>query len=82
MKDKNLPPDNISGSLEDLTDHANEIIEFLENQKDLNKSIEKYQQLLKLNNMIQKEFQKNLKTISKKTNEKIEKIIKIYGRKT
>ena len=57
MKDKNLPPDN-KNSLEDLTEQANEIIEFLENQKDLNKSIEKYQQLLKLNNMIKKNFNK------------------------
>ena len=82
MKDKNLPPDNASGSLEELTDQANKIIEFLENQKDLNSSIDRYQQLLKLNNMIQKKFQKNFKTISKKTNEKIKKIIKIDGRKT
>ena len=64
-----------------MTDHANEIIEFLENQKDLNKSIEKYQQLLKLNNMIQKKFQKRLKTISKKTNEKIKKTLKKNAKK-
>ena len=35
MKDKNLPPDNNSTSLEDLTDQANQIIESLENEKDL-----------------------------------------------
>ena len=44
MKDKNLPHDNISGSLEELTDQANQIIESLENEKDLNNSIESYQQ--------------------------------------
>ncbi len=82
MKDKNLPPDNASGSLEELTDQANKIIEFLENQKDLNSSIDRYQQLLKLNNMIQKKFQKNLKTISKETNEKIKRIINKDDHKT
>ena len=35
MKDKNLPPDNDHKSLEDLTDEANQIIESLENEKDL-----------------------------------------------
>ena len=30
MKDKNLPDDNSSLSLEELTDEANNIIEFLE----------------------------------------------------
>ena len=34
MKDKNLPPDNNSRSLEELTDQANQIIETLENEKD------------------------------------------------
>jgi len=29
MKDKNLPPDNIPGSLEELTKEANNIIEYL-----------------------------------------------------
>ena len=37
MKDKNLPPDNDKSSLEELTAQANEIIEILENEKDLNK---------------------------------------------
>ena len=40
MKDKNLPHDNISSSLEELTDQANQIIVSLENEKDLNNSIE------------------------------------------
>ena len=49
MKDKNLPPDNNSSSIEELTDQANQIIESLENEKDLNNSVESYQKLLKLN---------------------------------
>ncbi len=76
MKDKNLPHDNISSSLEELTDQANQIIESLENEKDLNNSIESYQQLLKLNKIIEKEFNKNFKSISDETNKKVKKIIK------
>jgi exonuclease VII small subunit len=76
MKDKNLPPDNNANSLEELTDEANQIIESLENEKDLNNSVESYQQLLKLNNIIEKKFQKNFKSISEETNKKIKDIIK------
>jgi exonuclease VII small subunit len=76
MKDKNLPHDNISSSLEELTDEANQIIESLENEKDLNNSIESYQQLLKLNKIIEKEFNKNFKSISEETKKKVQAIIK------
>ena len=76
MKDKNLPHDNISSSLEELTDQANQIIESLENEKDLNNYIESYQQLLKLNKIIEKEFNKNFKSISEETNKKVKEIIK------
>ena len=75
MKDKNLPNDYNSLSLEDLTIKANKMIEDLENQKDLESSIEKYQTLLKLNNIIEKKFQKNAKKISEKTKENILEII-------
>jgi|TARA_X000001036_G_scaffold395673_1_gene396781 hypothetical protein len=76
MKDKNLPPDNESSTLEELTEQANKIIETLENEKNLNNSVESYQQLLKLNNVIEKKFQKNFKSISEETNKKIKEIIK------
>ena len=76
MKDKNLPPDNNTNSLEELTDQANQIIESLENEKDLNNSIESYQQLLKLNNIIEKKFHKNFRSISEETRKKIREIIK------
>ena len=46
MKDKDLPNDYESSSLEELTLEANKIIEDLESQKDLQKSIEKYQNLI------------------------------------
>ena len=76
MKDKNLPPDNYLSSLEELTDQANQIIESLENENDLNSSVESYQQLLKLNNIIEKKFHKNLRYINEETNKKVKEIIK------
>ena len=74
MKDKNLPNDYNSLSLEELTKEANRMIVDLENQKDLKNSLENYQNLLKLNNIIEKKFQKNIKNISEKTKDKILKI--------
>ena len=74
MKDKNIPNNYNSLSLEELTDEANKMIKDLENQKDLENSIEKYQDLLKLNNIIEKKFQKDVKNISEKTKENILKI--------
>ena len=74
MKDKNLPNNYNEMSLEDLTVEANNMIEELEKQKDLENSIENYQNLLKLNSIIEKKFQKNVKEISEKTKERISKI--------
>ncbi len=71
MKDKNLPNNYNALSLEDLTREANKMIEELEKQKDLENSIESYQNLLKLNAIIEKKFQKNVKNISEKTKDKI-----------
>ena len=76
MKDKNLPPDNNTSSLEELTDQANQIIESLENENDLNSSVESYQQLLKLNNIIEKKFNKSFRSIGEETNKKVKEIIK------
>ena len=76
MKDKNLPLDYDSRTLEELTDEANQIIKSLEEKDDLDNSVESYQELLKLNNLIEKKFQKNFRSISEKTNKKIKEIIK------
>ena len=76
MKEKNLPLDYQHSSLEELTEKANSIIESLENEKNLDNSVDSYQELLKLNNLIEKKFQKNLKTISETTNNKIKEIVK------
>ena len=74
MKKKNLPLDNNLQSLEDLTKKANNIIESLEAEKDLQNSIDSYQQLLKLSNIIEKTFFKASKKINEDTKEKIIKI--------
>ena len=74
MKDKNLPNDYNLLSLEELTKEANKMIVDLESQKNLENSIENYQNLLKLNNIIEKKFQKDVKNINDNTKENIAKI--------
>ena len=76
MKEKNLLPDNNDSSIEELTNQANQIIESLENEKDLNNSVERYQELLKLNNIIEKKFHKSFKFINEETNKKVKEITK------
>ena len=83
MKDKNLPNDIQSKSVEELTDLATNIIENLENKKNLENSVEEYQTLIKLNNLIEKKFQKNSKQISENTKSKIKSILQNKnGKKT
>jgi len=74
MKDKNLPLDNNLSSLEELTIEVNNIIESLEKEKDLQNSIENYQKLLRLNNIIEKKFHKSSKMINEETKIKIQNI--------
>ena len=82
MKDKNLLDDIKNKSLNELTELANNIIEKLENEKDLEASINDYQKLIKLNNMIEKKFQSTSKEISQETRNKINTILKKNERKT
>ncbi len=58
MKDKNLPDDNNSKSLEKLTQEINSIIEELEKKEDIKNSLDDYQKLIQLNNIIEKKYQK------------------------
>ncbi len=74
MNEKNLPDDITSKSLNELTDLADEIIKNLENENNLENTSEDYKKLLKINRLIEKKFQKNLKEISDKTNFKIKDI--------
>ena len=71
MKDKNLPNNYSSYSLEDLTVEADKLIKELENEKDLESTTDKYQKLLNLNILIEKKFQSNVKNINQKTKNKI-----------
>ena len=74
MKDKNLPPDNNSQSLEELTKKANNIIESLEAEKDLQNTTDSYQELLRLNNIIEKKFHKTTKIINEEVKKKINNV--------
>ena len=57
MKDKNFQNNINSKSIDELTMELNQIIENLEKEKNLDNSIEDYQKLIKLNNIIEKKFQ-------------------------
>ena len=76
MKEKNIPNNNNLKSLDELTNEANQIIENLEKEKNLENAIEDYQKLIKLNNIIERKFQASSKNISSETKDKINKIIK------
>ena len=82
MKDKNLLDDIKTKSLSELTELANNIIEKLENEKDLEASINDYQELIKLNNLIEKKFQNTSREISEETRNKINIILKKNEKKT
>ena len=74
MNEKILPDDIELKSLSELTDIADRLIQELENKKNLEESMESYQYLIKLNNLIEKKFQKDSKNISESTKLKIEEL--------
>ncbi len=76
MKDKILPNEYNSYSLQELKDEANKIVDFLEKEKNLENSIDKYQKLLQLNNLIEKKFKEDTRQISINSKEKIQKLNK------
>ncbi len=82
MKDKNLLDDIKTKSLNELTELANNIIEKLEHEKDIEASINDYQELIKLNNLIEKKFQNTSREISEETRSKINVILKKNEKKT
>ena len=75
MKDKNLPDDNNSKSLDELTKEISSIVEKLEKQKDIKNSLDDYQKIIKLNNIIEKKFQKKSKNINLNIKEKVQNVI-------
>ena len=74
MNEKILPDDIELKSLSELTDIADRLIQKLEKKKNLEESIEDYQYLIKLNNIIEKKFQKDSKNISESTKLKIDEL--------
>ena len=83
MNEKNLLDDIASKSLNELTDLADKIIKNLENEINLENKSEEYANLIKINKLIEKKFQKNFKEISEKSNSKIKEIkSKKDGKKT
>ena len=75
MKNKNLPDDINLKSLNELTQEANKIIEQIEKEKNFENSLDEYQKLIRLNNIIEKKFQNTSKKISLETKDKINKIL-------
>ena len=73
MKDKILPLDYDQYSVEELTEKANNIIESLEKENDLNNSVDSYQELLKLNNIIERNFIKILNLLEKRQIKRLKK---------
>ena len=76
MKEKILLDDIENKSLDDLTKLADQIINKLEQNDNIENSIDEYQKLIKLNNIIEKKFQKTSKLISQNSKEKINFILK------
>ena len=74
MNEKNLPDDINSKTLNELTEIANKIIQNLENQKNLEESLDEYQKLIRLNNLIEKKIKKFSKEISETAKFKINEI--------
>ena len=76
MKEKILLDDIKDKSLEHLTELADKIIKKIEANKNLEDSLDEYQKLIKLNNIIEKKFQKKSKEISESTKQRINSITK------
>ena len=82
MKDKILPDDINTRTLDELKYIANKIIEKLEREKNLDELTEDYKKLIKLNNIIEKKFQITSRQILNETKEKIKKIVSKNVKKT
>ena len=76
MNEKNLPDDINSKTLDELTQEAQKLINKLEKDENLQNSILSYQELVKLNKIIEKKFFKESQNITKYVKDKINKILK------
>jgi len=82
MKEKNLLDDIENKSLKELTQIVDNAVKNLESIDNLENSIEEYNKLIKLNNIIEKKFQTSSKNISLKTKENSIILKKKNGKKT
>ena len=76
MNEKNLPDDINSKTLDELTQEAQKLINKLEKDENLQNSISSYQELVKLNKIIEKKFFRESQNINKDVKDKINKILK------
>tara|TARA_B100000575_G_C22555554_1_gene354107 strand:- start:56 stop:307 length:252 start_codon:yes stop_codon:yes gene_type:complete len=76
MKEKNLPDDIKSKSLDELREILKNLLNKIETSSNLENSTDEYQKLIKINNLIEKKFQFLSKEISKKSKLKIDQITK------
>ena len=81
MKDKNLPDDIKSKSLDELREILNNLLNKIETSPNLENSTDEYQKLIKINNLIEKKFQSLSKEISNKSKLRIDQITKKNGKK-
>ena len=81
MKEKNLPVDIKSKSLDELKEILNNLVEKIENNIASNQSEEEYIEIFKLNRLIEKKFQNTSKEISEKNRLKIKQILEKNGKK-
>ena len=75
MNEKNLPDDINSKTLDELTQEAQKLINKLEKDENLQNSISSYQELVKLNKIIEKKFFRESQNITKDVKDKINKIL-------
>ena len=71
MKDKNKQSDYENMTIDELTNEANSIINYLENHEKIENETTSYQNLLKISNLIETKFKMNAKNINLKAKEKI-----------
>ena len=76
MKEKNLPDDIKSKSLDELREILNNLLNKIETSPNLENSTDEYQKLIKINNLIEKKFKSLSKKISNESKLKIDQITK------
>ena len=74
MKDKNLPDDIKAKSLDELREILNSLLTKIETSPNLENSADDYQKLIKVNNLIEKNFNLSQKKLVIIQNQKLMKL--------